>query len=278
MADTNGSPGPQTQIRLYRQRASYEVTAAREIFRSSPVAHVAFVHPGDDESRHEGKTKRAETVMNLPLITVIVPEDDEDESGDFNGWNVYFHTHRNSGLVEAVERGSTSFTATTTIIDGLVLSPTAHDHSLNYRSATLHLSSPSLVTDHEEKRHSLGVVTDTVAGYTRTDIVGQPMDPAVERTTVIRCKIVSVSCKQRCGGWDSGKEPAIDGDEGNGHGWKGGIPCWTQWGDLAGYGRDGEELKTLFAERSRRGQELAVGSLYANENSKLEGLGKRLKR
>ena len=187
-----------------------------------------------------------------------------------------------------MERGTKIFTATTTIsesdsffiltcaVDGLVLSPTAHDHSLNYRSATLHLTSPTLVTDLEEKRHSLGNVTNTVSGYTRTDTVGQPMDIAVSRTSVVRCKIAGVSCKQRCGAWDNGKEPALEGPEGDSQGWKGGIPCWTQWGNLEGYGRDGDELRALFAERSKKGEQLAVGTLFANDNAKLEGLGKRL--
>ena len=88
---SEGETKLQTQVRLYRQRASYEFSAAREIFRASPVAHVAFIHPGDPQSE-ASSSKRAETVMNLPLITVIVPEDEDDESEDPNGWSVYFHS------------------------------------------------------------------------------------------------------------------------------------------------------------------------------------------
>ena len=207
--------------------------------------------------------------------------------------NVSTLSHLKSGLVEAVEGGSTSSTATSTIskpqsgekyffaahqrpsVDGLVLSPTAHDHSLNYRSATLHLSSPFIVSDEEEKRKSLSAVTGTVAGYDRTKTVGHPMDTAVGRTTVIKCKIGSISCKQRCGGWDSSKEPALEGSEGIVQAWKGGIPCWTQWGDLVGYGRDGEQLHVIFEGRSHEAKSLAVGSLCASDHAKIEGLGRR---
>jgi hypothetical protein len=91
-------PGPSTQVRLYPQRASYDLRAAREIFRECPVAHVAFILPAE-----EGK--RAETIMNLPLILVIMKNDAKDDESDedenevndddeeeFGGYAVYLHT------------------------------------------------------------------------------------------------------------------------------------------------------------------------------------------
>ena len=84
---------PSSQVRLYRQRASYESSAAREIFRSQPVAHVAFVHPGDGNLvGGPSKAARSETVMNLPLILVIVPDDEDDDSDELERCSVYFHT------------------------------------------------------------------------------------------------------------------------------------------------------------------------------------------
>ena len=100
-----GEPKPQSTVRMYASRASYHLTAAREILRLSPVASVAFVHPGDDPSSghtspvngapgfRPTKGQREETVMNEPLLAVVVPVDEDDEPGeDYEGWNVYFHT------------------------------------------------------------------------------------------------------------------------------------------------------------------------------------------
>lgn len=80
---------PQSSIRLYTNRASYHLQAALEIFRQSPISHVAFVHPGDQEDV-KGK-KREETIMNLPLILVAVYGGEGDEE-EVESWNVYLHT------------------------------------------------------------------------------------------------------------------------------------------------------------------------------------------
>lgn len=85
-----GSDNPQSTIRLYTNRASYQVPAALEIFRQSPIAHVAFLHPGDRDSDDVKGKKREETVMNVPLIlvTLLDGEDDLDEES----YSVYLHT------------------------------------------------------------------------------------------------------------------------------------------------------------------------------------------
>ncbi|WVW78543.1 hypothetical protein I302_100498 [Kwoniella bestiolae CBS 10118] len=275
-ASSAARPGPSADIRLYKNRASYSLHAALEIFREVPVAHVAFVHPGD-----EG---RGETVMNIPLITVVVRDDEDgDEDDDEQGnYSVYLHTHRHSGLVEAVLDGRHGITATTTKIDGMIFSPTAHDHTLNYRSATLHLSSGKLLDDevgtpdHEEKRNALGAVTDTVTGYNRVSSVGQPDDAAVKRTTVIRFKIDKISCKQRYGGFNGTQEPELTAPEGKeGDSFTGVVPCWTQWGEPIGYGRDVNEVRKLKETKSREGREFAEKVAWANEEVKIEGLGKK---
>ncbi|KGB75214.1 hypothetical protein CNBG_1052 [Cryptococcus deuterogattii R265] len=268
---------PSANIRLYKDRASYSLRAALDIFREGKIAHVAFVHPGDEEG--EGTKRRKETIMNIPLITVLVCEGEDEDDQD--SYVVYLHSHKYSGLVEASTRGRGNFTATTTRIDGLVLSPTAHDHSLNYRSATLHLHEPVVLsdeTDHEEKRAALAAITNTILGYDRISSVGQPMDANVKSTTVIRCKIAAVSCKQRYGAFNGGKEPVtevIHGEEGNA--FKGVIPCWTQWGDLIGFGNDSEELEELFKIRNEEAKAFAQKSAWAHEDGAIEGLGKKRK-
>jgi hypothetical protein len=78
----------QTDVRLYGARASYLLPASLSILRESPVIHVAFVHPGNG-------TDRGETIMNLPLIAVCIPDinvEGEYEDGDERNWAMYLHT------------------------------------------------------------------------------------------------------------------------------------------------------------------------------------------
>lgn len=167
------------------------------------------------------------------------------------------------------------------IVDGLILSPTAHDHSFNYRSATFHLSQPLILPNEplesfEEKRRALAGVTNTVVGYARTDTVGLPTGPNVSRTTVIKMKIVAVSCKQRHGGFNGSLEPSLEGDDED-VGFTGVVPCFTQWGKPLGYGKDAEEVRAHFVQRSEDGQRLADGVAWASETTRLDGLGKKKK-
>lgn len=81
---------PQSSIRLYTNRASYHLSAALEIFRQSPVPHVAFVHPGDDGIDDVKGKRREETIMNLPLILVTLMDGDDDM--DEESYSVYLHT------------------------------------------------------------------------------------------------------------------------------------------------------------------------------------------
>lgn len=74
--ETNGSmPKPQDTVRLYGNRAAYTFQAARSIIKESPVCHIAFVHPGDVDKGG----KREETIMNVPMISVVLPDPDIEE-------------------------------------------------------------------------------------------------------------------------------------------------------------------------------------------------------
>lgn len=81
---------PQSSIRLYTNRASYDLLAALEILRQAPVPHVAFLHPGDRETDDVKGKRREETIMNLPLILVTLLDGDDDM--DENSYSVYLHT------------------------------------------------------------------------------------------------------------------------------------------------------------------------------------------
>lgn len=104
------------------------------------------------------------------------------------------------------------------------------------------------------------------------------MDANVKSTTVIRCKVAAVSCKQRYGPFNGEKEPVtevIHGEEGNA--FNGVIPCWAQWGDLTGFGNDNEELEELFKIRNEEAKAFAQKSAWAHEDGAIEGLGKKRK-
>ena len=87
----SAAENPQSTIRLYTNRASYHTQAALEIFRQSPISHVAFVHPGDTAVADVKGKKREGTVMNLPLILVVVYDGEGDEE-DEGSYSVYLHT------------------------------------------------------------------------------------------------------------------------------------------------------------------------------------------
>jgi hypothetical protein len=165
----------------------------------------------------------------------------------------------------------------------MVFSPTAHDHSLDYRSTTLHLHSPRVLNDdvpaqYEEKRAALAEVLNGVTGYDRTRLVGEPTGANVERTTVVKLKIKAVSCKQRYGAFNGGKEPELDAPEGKeADAFTGVVPCWTQWGAPLGYGRDKGEVTAHFEKRSQEAKVFADGVAWGSEAASLEGLGKKRK-
>lgn len=78
----------QSDVRLYGARASYQLPAALSILHDSPVIHVAFMHPGDGAGREE-------TIMNLPLLAVVIPDVEvevEYDEDDERYWAMYLHT------------------------------------------------------------------------------------------------------------------------------------------------------------------------------------------
>lgn len=65
----------------------------------------------------------------------------------------------------------------------------------------------------------------------------------------------------------------IHGEEGNA--FKGVIPCWTQWGDLIGFGNDSEELEELFKIRNEEAKALAQNRLGLMRTERLRAWAKR---
>lgn len=157
-------------------------------------------------------------------------------------------------------------------MDGIVYSPFPQDHSYDYRSATLHLHRPSLVTDPAEKVRALATVVNQSTGYDRSAAVGlSDLDGAsAQGTVVIRCEVRAMSGKQRIGGFRSGKSAEEDQAEADEWGaMQGAVPCWVQYGEPVGAGRDVAKVREVYEEKSENNRQRAEGIVLAEARYKL---------
>ena len=171
-------------------------------------------------------------------------------------------------MIQAVKEGCDALTITTSIIDGLIFAPTTHDHSVNYRSATIHAYAPRVLSNSSpgefaEKSNALAKTTDTMTGYERTARLGGMIDKEVQRTGVVRARIEVASCKQRLGGRYVDRPPIEREEEENlpqGHAFVGVVPCWTEFGEPKGLGAEPENDKIgeVVKTRSRVNKEYAL--------------------
>lgn len=108
-----------------------------------------------------------------------------------------------------------------TLLDGVVLAPTAFNHSANYRSVVIH-GSATLVVDEQEKLTALEVLTEHVAPG-RWGQVPATTPSELRATTVLTLPLEHAVAKVRAGG--TGAEPDALGDA-----WLGVIPMRTEFG------------------------------------------------
>jgi uncharacterized protein len=111
---------------------------------------------------------------------------------------------------------------TVTLVDGLVLAPTAFDHSANYRSVVVHGTATAL-TDDTDKLAALQVLTEHVAPgqWARLpDTTRQEL----QATTVLTLPLEYAVAKVRSGGTSATPEDLGDA-------WVGVIPVRTELGD-----------------------------------------------
>ncbi len=109
---------------------------------------------------------------------------------------VYLHGAQSNRMLRTLRHGIPAC-LNVTLVDGLVLSRSALNHSFNYRSVIL-LAEASLVTDLEEKLSALKVVVDQVAPGNSL-YVRPPSLKEVRRTHLLRMPIVEASAKIRTG-------------------------------------------------------------------------------
>jgi uncharacterized protein len=127
------------------------------------------------------------------------------------GEKLYLHGSAASRMLGELETGIPAC-ITVTLVDGLVLSRSAFDHSMNYRSVVA-FGTATKIMDPVKKVESLRVISEHLIPGRWADVRG-PSDSELNATTVLEFFIDEVSSKIRSG-------PPLD-DESD-YGW----PVWA---------------------------------------------------
>jgi nitroimidazol reductase NimA-like FMN-containing flavoprotein (pyridoxamine 5'-phosphate oxidase superfamily) len=128
-----------------------------------------------------------------------------------DGDKLYLHGSAASRMLRELESGIPAC-LTVTLVDGLVLSRSAFDHSMNYRSVVA-FGTARKVADPEQKIKSLRVISEhLIAG--RWEDVREPSEKELKATTVLEFSIEEASSKVRSG-------PPLDDESDYG------LPVWA---------------------------------------------------
>ncbi len=134
------------------------------------------------------------------------------------GDEIFIHGSAKSGFFDSIAGQTVSFSITHT--DGLVLAPTAFDHSFNYRSV-IGFSKAVEITDPGEKLKFFNAFTDRYIPGRIAD-VGEPTPDQVSITRIVRLSLDNAAAKVRTGDVNVKlKEDAA---------WCGVIPVITRYG------------------------------------------------
>jgi uncharacterized protein len=113
-----------------------------------------------------------------------------------DGERLYLHGSAVSRMLRVLETGIPACVAVT-LVDGLVLSRSAFDHSMNYRSVVA-FGTARKVMDPEQKIKSLRVISEHLIGGRWAEVRG-PSDKELKATTVLEFSIEEASAKVRSG-------------------------------------------------------------------------------
>src|SRR5712691_5620518 len=128
-----------------------------------------------------------------------------------DGERLYLHGSAVSRMLRKLETGIPAC-VTVTLVDGLVLSRSAFDHSMNYRSVVA-FGRARRIADPVQKVKSLRVISEhLIAG--RWEDVRKPSEKELKATTVLEFSMEEVSSKVRSG-------PPLDDESDYG------LPVWA---------------------------------------------------
>jgi nitroimidazol reductase NimA-like FMN-containing flavoprotein (pyridoxamine 5'-phosphate oxidase superfamily) len=174
-----------TELRRIPDRGSHDWETINQILDAGFLAHVGFCVDGQPF-----------------VIPTLYGRDGE---------KLYLHGSAVSRMLRELETGIPAC-VTVTLVDGLVLSRSAFDHSMNYRSVVA-FGTARKVVDPEQKIKSLRVISEhLIAG--RWEDVRAPSEKELKATTVLEFSIEEVSSKVRSG-------PPLDDENDYG------LPVWA---------------------------------------------------
>jgi len=128
-----------------------------------------------------------------------------------DGERLYLHGSAASRMLRELETGIAAC-VTVTLVDGLVLSRSAFDHSMNYRSIVA-FGTARKIADPEQKVKSLRVISEHLIAGRWADVRG-PSEKELKATTVLEFSIEEASSKVRSG-------PPLDDESDYG------LPVWA---------------------------------------------------
>lgn len=159
-----------TELRRIPHRGSHDWTTINRILDAGFLAHVGFC------------------VDSQPFVIPTLYGRE--------GKRLYLHGSAASRMLREVENGIPTC-VTVTLVDGLVLSRSAFDHSMNYRSVVAFGTARKLV-DQEHKVKSLRVISEHLIAGRWADVRG-PSQKELNATTVLEFSIEEASSKVRNG-------------------------------------------------------------------------------
>jgi nitroimidazol reductase NimA-like FMN-containing flavoprotein (pyridoxamine 5'-phosphate oxidase superfamily) len=192
-AMSNFTPTDRTKVRRKPDRGSYDRKLIYSILDEAFVCHLGFVVDGQP--------------YVVPTNYVRV------------GDKLFLHGSIASRLMKTLASGA-PFCLSVTLLDGIVLSPTATGHSVNYRSVVVMGKAEPVEGEAAKLAAMRDFVEYVIRG--RWASVRPPSERELKGTMVVAVPLVEASAKVRTGF-------AVDGDEEyEGTGWTGVIPIkWT---------------------------------------------------
>jgi len=179
------SPEKRTELRRIPDRGSHDWETINQILDAGFLASVGFCVDGQPF-----------------VIPTLYGRDGE---------KLYLHGSAASRMLRELETGIAAC-VTVALVDGLVLSRSAFDHSMNYRSVVA-FGNARKVVDQELKIKSLRIISEHLIAGRWADVRG-PSDQELKATTVLEFSIEEASAKVRRG-------PPLDDENDYG------LPVWA---------------------------------------------------
>lgn len=167
---TQFTPTDRTRVRRKPDRANYDSDTIYSILDQAFVCHVAFLADG----------------MPFVVPTNYVRVGDK----------LYLHGSPTSRLMKSLASGA-PFTLSVTLLDGIVFSPTAMGHSVNYRSVVV-IGKAEIIQDPEAKMNAMRDFVEYVARG-RWASVRPPTPQEIAATMILSVPLVEASAKIRTG-------------------------------------------------------------------------------